>query len=201
MNDNIFFFFYNLSHQSNFFDRLVVFFADTLPYIVILAAIIFLLFHHEVLTFKKLNKNPPDQITPVIRTRWKEIVLVFFSGIFAWCIAQVLKILFHTSRPFTEFLQVNPLFLENDYAFPSGHATFYMALAFALFFSHKKIGYIFMFIALLIGVARIIAGVHFPIDILGGFILGALIAYLVRFLYDKSSKRTSSKSSFGLHIF
>jgi membrane-associated phospholipid phosphatase len=31
---------------------------------------------------------------------------------------------------------------------------------------------------LLIGVARIIAGVHFPIDILGGFCLGFLVAYL-----------------------
>jgi membrane-associated phospholipid phosphatase len=177
MNDNIFFFFYNLSHQSEFFDKLIFFIADTLPYLVVLIAVIFLLFHHEVLP----SKNP----FKIFKQKWKEIVLVFFSGIFAWCVAQVLKILFHTSRPFTEFLQVNPLFLENDYAFPSGHATFYMALAFALFFSHKKVGYVFMFIALLIGIARIIAGVHFPIDILGGFILGTGIAYLVRFLYGK----------------
>jgi undecaprenyl-diphosphatase len=60
-----------------------------------------------------------------------------------------------------------------------------MALAFALFFSHKKIGYIFMFFAFLIGIARIIAGAHFPVDILGGFILGILTAYLVRFLSKK----------------
>jgi len=60
-----------------------------------------------------------------------------------------------------------------------------MALAFAIFLTHKKVGYWFMFFALLIGIARIIVGVHFPIDILGGFILGALIAYLVRFVYDK----------------
>ena len=33
-----------------------------------------------------------------------------------------------------------------------------------------------MFFALIIGIARIMAGVHFPIDILGGFVLGSLIA-------------------------
>jgi undecaprenyl-diphosphatase len=60
-----------------------------------------------------------------------------------------------------------------------------MALAFAIYLSHKKAGYIFMHIALLIGIARVAAGVHFPIDILGGFILGIFIAYIVRFLYDK----------------
>ena len=31
-----------------------------------------------------------------------------------------------------------------------------------------------------LGLARIIAGVHFPIDILGGFIIGALVAYFVK---------------------
>ena len=42
-----------------------------------------------------------------------------------------------------------------------------------------------MFFALLIGLARIMAGVHFPIDILGGFIIGSLIAFLVKYLYSK----------------
>ena len=37
-----------------------------------------------------------------------------------------------------------------------------------------------MFFALLIGVARIIAGVHFPIDILGGFIIGFIVAYFIK---------------------
>ena len=55
-----------------------------------------------------------------------------------------------------------------------------MALAFAIYFLHKQAGYWFMFFALIIGVARIMAGVHFPLDILGGFVLGALVAYLVK---------------------
>jgi len=45
-----------------------------------------------------------------------------------------------------------------------------------------------MFFALLIGIARIIAGVHFPVDILGGFILGILTAYLVKYFHQKLLK-------------
>jgi undecaprenyl-diphosphatase len=83
-----------------------------------------------------------------------------------------------------------PLLNKTDFSFPSGHATFFMALGFGIFFSHKKAGYVFIFFALLIGIARIIAGVHFPVDILSGFILGAIIAYLVRVIYNKIYKKT-----------
>jgi len=159
MNNTIFFFFYNLAHQSQIFDKIVIFFADTFPYIVILLAVIYLFFY---------KKN------------WKDFFIVFISSGFAWFLAYVLKFLFHTGRPFDIFPKVISLFPETSYAFPSGHATFFMALAFTLFFSHKKIGYLFIFFALLIGIARIIAGVHFPIDILGGFALGFAIAFFLK---------------------
>jgi len=177
MNNIIFYFFYNLAHRSEFFDKFVVFIAHTFPYIVVLFAIVFLLFHHDVL----FSKNPFE----VFSKKWKEIVLVFFSGVFAWCISQIIKLLIHTPRPFLKLANVQSLLSETGFSFPSGHATFYMALAFSLFFNHKKIGYLFMFFALLISIARIIAGVHFPIDILGGFVLGILTAYFVKFLYTK----------------
>lgn len=108
--------------------------------------------------------------------------MVFFSGFLAYFISEILKILFHTTRPFLALPNVQALFTESSYAFPSGHATFFSALAFAIFFLHKKAGYVFICFAVLIGVARIVAGVHFPVDILGGFVLGGLVAYLLRLL-------------------
>jgi membrane-associated phospholipid phosphatase len=170
MNNQIFFFLYNLAHQSKIFDDIVIFFAVYFPYIVIILAGLFLLFNHEV--FKAEN---PFQ---VFLQKKKEILMVFFIGIIAYLADTIIKIIIHTQRPFDLFPQIRPLFSESWYSFPSGHATFFMALAFSLFFLHKKAGYIFMFFALLIGIARIIAGVHFPIDILGGFCLGFLVAYL-----------------------
>jgi undecaprenyl-diphosphatase len=165
MNDQIFFFFYNLAHQSQIFDAIVVFFAVYFPYLVVILIAIFFLFLHKR----------------------KEMLLVFFSGALAYVLAYVLKFIFHTLRPFDALPQVHALIPESGYAFPSGHATFFMALAVSIFFYHKKAGlpaqagYVFMFFAFLIGLARIIAGVHFPIDILGGFILGGAISYLFAF--------------------
>ncbi|KKP71893.1 MAG: Phosphoesterase PA-phosphatase releated protein [Candidatus Nomurabacteria bacterium GW2011_GWB1_35_20] len=103
------------------------------------------------------------------KKNFKETILIFFSSAFAWFLAYVLKFLFHTQRPFDLFPNVVSLFP-----------------AFALFFNHKKIGlstqagYLFIFFAFLIGASRIIAGVHFPVDILGGFVLGFFIAFFVK---------------------
>jgi len=157
MNNTIFYFFYNLAHQSQFFDKVVIFFAVYFIYIVIILAVLFLFFHK----------------------RWRELLLVCLSGGLAWFLAKMLKILIHTPRPFDALPQINSLFTEAGYAFPSGHTMVASAIAFALFFINKKAGYVFMFFALLIGLARIAAGAHFPIDILGGFTLGFLITYFI----------------------
>ena len=179
MNEIIFFFFYNLSHQSIFFDKLVVFFAVYFPFIVVFLAGVFLLMHHEI--FRAEN------IFQILMQKKKEILLVFVYGFLAYFLAVIFKYLFHTLRPFMALSDVSPLFHETGFAFPSGHAAFFGALSVAIFLAHKKAGlpaqtgYIFIFFAFLIGIARVIAGVHFPFDILGGVILGGLIAWLVAY--------------------
>lgn len=177
MNNDIFFFFYNLAHQSETFDKVVIFIAETLPYVVIILAGLFLLFYYKVLP----SQNPIRELL----IKWKEFTIFSFSCISAWALTKILKILFYTPRPFEALPQVSPLFAETGFAFPSAHSTFFMALAVYIFLLNKKIGYVFVFLALLIGFARIIAGVHFPIDILGGFILGVFISYLFAY-FSKS---------------
>lgn len=179
MNNQIFFFLYNYAHHYLFLDKTIIFFADTLPYIVIILALLFLIFHHEAIP----NKNIWNDLRNYFK-KIHEIIFVFFAGVFAWCIASILKIIIHTPRPFDLFTNVHSLIPETGFAFPSGHATFYSALAVSLFFCNKKIGYLFMFFALLIGLARIVAGVHFPIDILGGFVLGTLISISVKRFFN-----------------
>ena len=153
-------------------DQMIVFFALYFPYLVIMLAGLFLLFHHDV--FKAEN---PYQ---VFLQKKKEILMVFFVSGFAWIVAKLLKLILHISRPVTELSNIDPLLLKTDFSFPSGHATFFVALAFSIFFMHKKAGYWFLFFALIIGITRIMAGVHFPLDILVGFVLGSAIAYSMK---------------------
>lgn len=172
MNELIFFFFYNLAHKSELFDKMIVFLALYFPYIVLILAGLFLLFHHEI-----LRAENPFQF---FLQKKKEILKVFFSGAVAWILAIVLKLLFHIARPTFFLTDIQPLLSKTTFSFPSEHASFFMALAVSIFLLHKKAGYVFMLFALVISLARIVAGVHFPVDILGGFILGALVAYFVK---------------------
>lgn len=153
-------------------DGLITFCAVYLPYVVLILAGLFVLMHHEVLR----AENPYRAFLQ----KKKEVLWVFFTSGTAWVVARLLKLFIHTGRPFTELANVQPLFTESGYAFPSGHATFFMALAVSIFLSHKKAGYVFMVFAIIIALARIAGGVHYPFDILGGFVLGGVIAYLVK---------------------
>src|SRR3989344_8898760 len=93
MNESIFYFFYNFSHQSAYVDWGIVFFAQIFPYVVVMLAGLFLLFHHEV--FKAEN---------VFRTfmqKKKEILSVFLAGAAGYLVTKILKIIIHTDRPFT----------------------------------------------------------------------------------------------------
>ena len=128
MNETIFYFFYNLAHRSEMLDQMIVFFALYFPYLVIMLAGLFLLFHHDV--FKAEN---PYQ---VFLQKKKEILMVFFVSGFAWIVAKLLKLILHISRPVTELSNIDPLLLKTDFSFPSGHATFFVALAFSIFFMH-----------------------------------------------------------------
>lgn len=172
MNNLIFLKIFSLAHQSVLQDYVIWFFAVPFIYIMVIVAAIFIFIYYK---FYKIK-----DIFIILRDKWKEIFLIFFSPAIAWGIASLLKVLIHTDRPFIILSNIHALFAESGYAFPSGHATAISALAFAIYFKNKRWGYVFMIAGLLIGFARVAAGVHFPIDIIGGYIIGFLVAFLVK---------------------
>lgn len=177
MNNLIFLKFYNLSHNSVIFDHFIYFIAYVLPFLVVIGAFIFLIFHHEILKSENILK--------ALLKKWKEILISFFSSVSAWCVATLIKIIMKAPRPYLVSPDLKPILTKTDFSFPSGHATFFMALGVAIYLSHKKAGIVFIILAVLIGLSRIIAGVHFPIDIFAGFCLGFLIAVFIDYLYKR----------------
>lgn len=172
MNESIFYFLHNFANQSPIFDVLVIFFASPFSYLVIFLAILFLLYHHDALPFG-------GSITETIH-KSKETVFVLVTGFSAWFVATLLKLIIATERPEFALPNIFPLFDKGGFAFPSGHATFFFALATSIYIKHKKIGIAFFVAAVVISISRVVAGVHFPIDILGGMLIGVGIAYLLK---------------------
>jgi undecaprenyl-diphosphatase len=98
------------------------------------------------------------------------------------CIAgfysEILKELFFAPRPWLIFEDTHLMFEHGGMdSFPSGHSTIYAALATSAFFFSKRLGIFVGVFAVLIGLSRVISGVHWPIDVLGGLLIGTLISY------------------------
>ncbi len=85
-------------------------------------------------------------------------------------------------RPFEAFPdKVNPdlLFYRPwDPSFPCHAAAVGFALATGILLSNRKAGIIMYFMAALWGFARIYVGVHYPLDVVGGWAVGALSSYI-----------------------
>ena len=75
-----------------------------------------------------------------------------------------------------------PRELQNSFGFPSGHAELAVALLglIALRYRRPALTIALALLAALIGVSRLVLGVHFPLDVLGGWLLG--LAVLALFL-------------------
>mgnify|MGYP001558745976 FL=1 len=92
---------------------------------------------------------------------------------------------------------MHQLLTESSWSFPSGHATFFFALATAVYFYNKKWGIGFFIATIFITVSRVIAGIHYPSDIIGGAFIGILVAYAtyyftVRAIASPSAPRSGS---------
>jgi undecaprenyl-diphosphatase len=80
-----------------------------------------------------------------------------------------------------------PLLINNprDYSFPSGHTLASFEGAVSIWLYNRKWGTAALILAALIGFSRMYLFVHFPSDVLGGLVLGILIAVLVHFIVER----------------
>ena len=118
-------------------------------------------------------------------TFWRAgIAAVLARGV----IVEPIRFFYQRPRPFLVLEDARQLIEKNstEGSFPSGHAAFYFAIAFAVYFSHKAAGRILLVVALLLGISRVYLGVHYPSDILGGIAVGAFSAWVAKLIFRKN---------------
>lgn len=148
-----------------------------------------------------------------VTENWRAALLVISTGLVIWWrigkweafliaiagvssqFSYVFKLLVERPRPSSSLVQV--LVNEAGYGFPSGHATFVAAfLGFAIYLVFTRLprqrfsiltGTILFLLILWVGTSRIYLGVHWASDVLGGYLIGAVIVWLLAWL-DRSMR-------------
>lgn len=123
------------------------------------------------------------------------IILAVLGGILSLVIAKLASHFINDPRPFVQGHFTPWISHATDNGFPSDHTLLAAFLAWISLTKSRKIGGILLVVALLIGLARMAAGVHHSWDILGSFVIaaiGCLIAYYAVQLV--AAPKTSGKS-------
>ncbi|HQA96039.1 MAG TPA: phosphatase PAP2 family protein, partial [Candidatus Colwellbacteria bacterium] len=95
-----------------------------------------------------------------------------------------------------EELGIDPLFGQYATAsFPSGHVAFLFPIALAAWKYNKKLGIWLIAATILMGISRVIAGVHWMTDIAAGFLVGAIGFLVAQALLPRLEKKGEEKLS------
>jgi len=143
---------------DNFKNLLTIIGANYLIFLIVLSAIIY--FFRQDSTTKKQ--------------------LAIFSLItlpMIYLIAQMARLFYFNPRPFVvgNFIPLIPHAPDNG--FPSDHVLLSSSLAILIFYYNRRFGIILWISAVLVGISRVLAGVHHPIDVIGGLIIPIIVSF------------------------
>ncbi len=130
---------------------------------------------------------------------WKKYwQMVFEAGAAAlfgrYVIVEIIRFLHDRTRPFVYEKTHILLTHSASSAFPSGHATAFFAISTIVYLYNKKAGIIFFIASFLMGIGRIFTGLHWPLDILGGIVVGVLSGILIHKMLTLLLKKHKIKS-------
>ncbi len=121
------------------------------------------------------------------------IVAVVVAVIVAAIADKILSKLYYDPRPFVTH-HLKPLVAHAaDNGFPSEHTLFSITISSVLYAYRKRLGLLALGVSMIVGIARIAAHVHSPIDILGAIAIGAGSAYIGVWVAAKYLAKHSKK--------
>ena len=120
-----------------------------------------------------------------IRNFYSAIVALVAVVLSRLVFTEIIRWAWFRPRPFIDHTINSLIAHENTGSFPSGHAAFFFALASAAyFFGQRRAGSWLFAAATLISLARVYVGVHYPLDIMAGALVGIFSGWLAVKLFS-----------------
>lgn len=137
------------------------------------------------------------------RTRCIFTLSIVGGGLLALLLAHIASGLFYNPRPFVVGHFTPLISHTNTNGFPSDHTLLSAFIGWTLLLSFsKKYGTAVLAIAFIVGSARVLAGVHHPIDIVGSFIISFIAALIMQFAIKVVIKKIQpAKLSVNKYIY
>ncbi len=107
--------------------------------------------------------------------RWAPLLWVAVADAVAQAVTLTLQALFGRARPHVVTLVAEP----HSHSFPSGHAASSVACALVIGSFAPRLRAALMTLAAAIAFSRLYVGVHYPLDVLGGALLGSAIGWAI----------------------
>ncbi|HEX9268913.1 MAG TPA: phosphatase PAP2 family protein [Candidatus Limnocylindria bacterium] len=109
---------------------------------------------------------------------------VAVGGVLGWIAAELLKLAVRRPRPFDAIPDVPPTLIDHpaSFSFPSGDTALAFGAAVALGTVLPRLRPFALLLAAGIALSRLVTGVHYPLDVLGGAVVGIVAGLAARFV-------------------
>jgi len=156
----------DLGKEYTYLNNFFIFMADYMVFVLAFIALIF--------WFTRREENRMMIISATI------------SFILAEMMGKIAGTLHSNNQPFAELSNVNKLIEKAvDNSFPSDHTILFFAFCMTFFIYQKRWRYIWIMLALVVGISRIWVGVHYPADVIVGAIISIFSTFIASFIVSR----------------